>query len=320
MILYHALARLFALVAVPALLVAAAFSAKYRAGLGQRFGRLPAVPRPRPGARRVWLHCASVGEVQTAAALVEGLLADPRIDLVLSTMTPTGQALARTKYAGRCPVVFWPVELARAVRRTMDAIRPELLLILETELWPAVLDVARARAVPVAILSARVSDSAFAKYRIAALFFAPLLRGITLFAVQTEEYARRLRALGVAGERVRVTGNLKFDLGLDRDALRAKPSVVDAAWPSPGPLFVAASTHEGEEDAALAAFRAARERVPGLRMVLAPRHVERADAVARLLADARERERLGAAGRGVVAANAGAARRHLDLVTELLGG
>lgn len=286
MILYHLIAHLAAVAVVPLVLVAALFSTKYRTGLTQRFGRLPAIAVPKEETRRVWLHCASVGEVNTAAPLIEKMLADGRFDLVLSTMTPGGNAVAAGKFGARCPVVFWPVELFWAVGAAFRAIWPDALVVMETELWPAVLAAADSRGVPVALVNARISDKTHARYRLLRPFLTPLLRRIEMIAAQSESHAERFASLGVDANRVRVVGNLKFDMALDRDALRVQSAYLERVWQRNAPLLVAASTHDGEERAVLDAWLAARERMPDLRIAIAPRHIERAGAVERLLESA----------------------------------
>lgn len=278
-LVYQLLVHLAALIALPALALLMLLSARARRGLGQRLGRYPQLPPASSSKRRVWLHCASVGEVQTAGPLIEKLLADDRLDLVLSTITPEGQDLAQERYGKRLAVFYWPAEFFWAVGSIFRLARPEALLILETELWPAVLHRASAQGLPIAVLNARISDKTFGRYRRLRPFLEPALQAVRAFSVQSELYAGRLASMGILRERIRVTGNLKFDLGLDRETELARPCFLDDFWPDKAPLFVAASTHAGEEKGVIEAYIGARRAVADLRLVVAPRHLERVSAI-----------------------------------------
>ncbi|MDP3939530.1 MAG: glycosyltransferase N-terminal domain-containing protein, partial [Deltaproteobacteria bacterium] len=243
----------------------------FAATIPDRLGRLPAAPRGAP----VWIHAASVGEVRSAARLVE------RIDdpLFMTAMTPTGLALARRLFP-EATTMAAPLDLAPLTARAMRRVAPRALVLVETEIWPELVLAAARQGVAVALVSARISDRTAAAYRRARALFGPALRAMTVIGAQSEADRDRLVAAGADPGGIEVTGNLKFDFP-PPDAAAAP---IDALFGSAGPLFVAGSTHPGEELAALRAWRAARPAAPGLRLVIAPRHLERLAEVDELLA------------------------------------
>jgi 3-deoxy-D-manno-octulosonic-acid transferase len=221
----------------------------------------------------------------------------PQFSIVLSTVTPTGARVVQGELARSATHRYFPLDLPGPVARALDAVRPRFFIGLETELWPNFLGALASRGVPTLIANGRISDRSFRRYRLVRPFVARMLARVSVFGMQSDEEARRIIALGAPAERVVVTGNLKADLrpetpdaGLDwADALGLEP---DSA------LWVAGSTHRGEEAAVLEAFEQVRSRVPRLRLLLAPRHPERADEVERLVRErglsARRRTSLGA--------------------------
>ncbi len=263
-------------------------------GLAQRFGRYSPelqAALARPG-RPVWLHAVSVGEVLAALPLLEALRARcPGRRWVLSTTTPTGQRLARERLqraeaaaprpAGqRLPsdvtVLYVPWDLTPCVRRAIAAIRPCAFLGLETELWPNLLLRLGAAGVPIAVVNGRISARSFPRYRAARRWLAPALAQVHVWAMQTATDAERVVAIGVPPARVHTLGNLKADIvppppaAGQVEALRAQLGVNGTA-----PLWVAGSTHPGEEAVVLSAWRQVRVDHPSLRLLLAPRHPER---------------------------------------------
>jgi 3-deoxy-D-manno-octulosonic-acid transferase len=252
----------------------------YGTGLRQRLGRFgPGLP-PAP---RCWVHAVSVGEAATAAPLIEALIARwPGVGVVVTTVTPTGARLVRDRLGDRVTHRYFPLDLGAPVRRALDAVRPAFFIGMETELWPNFLRALRRRGIPSMIANGRISDRSFRRYRLVRALMARALRDVSVFAMQSEEDARRIIALGAPPERVLVTGNLKSDL---RPAGTPDPAWRDRLALAEGDLvWVAGSTHRGEEALVLDAWAALRRREPRLRLVLAPRHPERAAEVERLLA------------------------------------
>jgi 3-deoxy-D-manno-octulosonic-acid transferase len=242
----------------------------FAATVPERLGRLPA-DLPRGG---VWIHAASVGEVR-AAQRMASRLSGP---LVISAMTPAGLALARSLLPS-AGVIAAPLDLGPIVGRALDRIAPRLLVIVETEIWPALIHAAAARGIPVVLVSARISDRTERAYRRARALFGPALRAMAAIGAQTQTDRTRLVAAGADPERVRVTGNLKCDTPPGDSAGRSIASI----FAGTRPLLVAGSTHAGEEAAALDAWRAASDAAPGLRLVIAPRHLARVPEVNALL-------------------------------------
>ena len=259
---------------------------KYAAGFRERLGELLSINVS--GEPVIWLHCVSVGETQAARPLVRALLERfPTHRLVVSTTTLTGQRVAREAFGETAAAVFYfPFDWATTVRRSLRAIKPSLVLVMETELWPRFLRECRAQGVPVVIINGRISETSFRRYRIINRFIKRVVNDLTLAVMQTEADAARIIDLGLAPERVVVSGNIKFDVGeieVDRslsDELRERFKVDQSR-----PLIVAASTHAPEERVLLAAFQQLRATADNFypRLLIAPRHPERFGEVASLL-------------------------------------
>ncbi|MBI2216396.1 MAG: 3-deoxy-D-manno-octulosonic acid transferase [Candidatus Rokubacteria bacterium] len=238
----------------------------------------------RPATRSGWIHAVSVGEAITAGPLVGGLRRlHPELPLVLTTTTETGAGVVRARYGADVTHRFFPFDLPGAVRRTVDAIDPAFVVLMETELWPNLLRHLRARRIPVMIANGRLSNRSFPRYRLARSLLRPVLECVTVFAMQSDEDARRMIALGAAPERVVVTGNLKHEPTPD---LAGSVELWQRLLGFRGGdrVWIAGSTHAGEEEAVLAAHAAALARVPGLTLVIAPRHPERVPEVLGLVA------------------------------------
>jgi 3-deoxy-D-manno-octulosonic-acid transferase len=247
-------------------------SGKYLRTFRARMGHLPAEIRTdRPGA--VWIHAVSVGEVLAARALVEPLRKRlPGRAVFVSTTTVTGHEVARAKLTGVDGLFFAPFDFAFAVRRVLRATRPALVVLVETEIWPNLIRESRRSGARVAIVNGRLSPRSFPRYRRIRALLRPVLAQIDAFLMQAEPHADRARAIGAPAERVRVSGNLKFDA---LPATARTPALERVFADVRGPVLFAGSTVAGEEELVLEAYRAAREVVPGLRLVIAPRHPER---------------------------------------------
>jgi 3-deoxy-D-manno-octulosonic-acid transferase len=246
--------------------------------------RLALDRREASGGPRGWVHAVSVGEAIAAAPLVEGLARTyPSLPLVMTTVTETGARVVRERFGGLVTHRFFPLDFPGAVRRAFDRIQPAFLICMETELWPNVLREAAARGVPVMIANGRLSDRSFRRYRAVRRLLGPVLEHVRVFAMQSEEDARRMMALGAHPERVVVTGNLKHDAPPDETgAVELWRRLLGLA---PGQrVWIAGSTHRGEEAAVLDAHRAARVTWPDLALILAPRHPERVPEVLALAA------------------------------------
>lgn len=270
---YDLILLIYGVVSLPVL----AAKGKLRDGFRERRGYLPLGTEARlKGGRRIWIHAVSVGEARLAFRLIQKLReADPAASVVLTTTTASSQKIARETIVDPSVLVtYGPFDLSWMVRRFLDAARPTAIVILETEVWPNLLRQAQKRGIPVLIVNARLSDRAFPVYRRWKALLSPVFGRITRCLAQSEEHARRYAEIGVEKDRLRVTGNMKFDLQASAvtESVQRAMTVFRAGSPA---VMLAASTHAGEEEIAAAVFLNARRHVPGLRLVIAPRHLER---------------------------------------------
>jgi 3-deoxy-D-manno-octulosonic-acid transferase len=247
-------------------------------GLQQRFGRAPRIE----GGVDVWVHAVSVGEAAAALPLVRRLLERaPPPTVLVTTTTPAGAARVREALGERVAQAYAPLDLPGAVRRFLARAQPRRAIVMETELWPNLFRALGARRVPLVIANARLSPRSVGRYARVRGFAAQTLAHCSAIAAQSEADAQRFRELGADPARVHVPGNLKFDLELPADQVAAGRAL-RARWGAARPVWVAASTHEGEEEAALQAHRILRARLREAVLILVPRHPQRFDAVARL--------------------------------------
>jgi 3-deoxy-D-manno-octulosonic-acid transferase len=269
----------------PYWLVRMVFSSKgrerYRPGLGQRLGRVPAALRQATRERKVvWVHAVSVGEVLAATRLVQELetALGEGWSIVVSTTTATGQALARERF-GAERVFYYPLDFAWAVRAYLRALQPGLLVLMESELWPRMLVECRSAGVPTAVANARVSDRSYARAMKVRAVWGKALRMVGLFLAQSEEDGRRLVALGARPEAVRAIGNLKYDV---RAAKASRVAELIREVAAGRPIVVAGSTVDrlndkklSEDEMAIQAWEGGVRREFGALLVIAPRHPER---------------------------------------------
>jgi 3-deoxy-D-manno-octulosonic-acid transferase len=253
--------------------------AGYWRGFGQRFGLGAPLPAP------VWLHAASVGEVQAAAILVAALRArDAQLPLLVTATTAAGLARARALFeASGVAVRYVPLDLPGAVRRFLHRVQPRLAIVLETEIWPNLFAACARAQVPLVLASARLSERSARRYRWLGSALRRSLAAVVQVAAQTATDARRFAELGVPPERISVTGNLKADIAVP-DSVLAHGTRLRAQLAPRRPVWVAGSTHELEEQQVLSAHRAVREVHPQALLILVPRHPARFAAVADWLA------------------------------------
>ncbi len=223
---------------------------------------------------RVWLHAVSVGEVNAAAPLVNALRQlRPDIRWVITTITPTGSERVRSLWGDAVDHVYLPYDVPGSVGRFLGHFKPSLALILETELWPNLLFGCRDRGIPVYILNARLSARSLRGYRLLRPLIGRTLRTVTCVAAQSTDDAERFIQLGALPEQVQPLGNLKFDIATPN--VREFTADFHAAVPAARPVWIAASTHEGEEQATIDLHRRLRREIPNLLLLWAPRHPER---------------------------------------------
>lgn len=275
---------LWLLVGAPIWLLQMRRHGKHRAGLRARLGKVPEQLRHHR-APIFWVHAVSVGEVLAVSGLVSELrLRYPRARVVVSTVTDTGQKLARQRF-GAENVFYFPLDFPFAIRPYLRILRPALVVIAETEFWPNFLRLAHENGARIAVVNARISDRSFPGYRRVRRWLARVLQNVDLLLAQTAQDRERLLAIGASTERTRVAGNLKFDVPPPAPPaivpqLRAALDLAEAR-----PVIVAGSTVEGEEPLLLRAFETVLTRHPRAVMVLAPRHPERFNHVAAMISD-----------------------------------
>ena len=247
--------------------------------IGERFGL-----GARIGSERgcVWIHAVSVGEVQAAAPIVKALKNRfPGETIVVTSTTPTGAARISKAFGGGVVHRYFPFDLPGAMARFLDRVEPRVAIIMETEIWPNLLARCRVRGVPVVLANVRLSERSAAGYRRFRRLFAPALDGVAAIAVQSDEDARRIASIGARPDVINVTGSTKFDVPI-LASLREEAAALRRTWgPSRG-IWIAASTHEGEEDQVLDAFEQVLDQLPGSLLVLVPRHPERSKEAAAL--------------------------------------
>ena len=290
-LLYSLLTGLGLLLTLPYWLVKGLRQGKYLHNLRERLGRVPVeVPlrlrdRPKP----IWVHAVSVGEVLAAAPLVKALKQGvPQHPLAVSTTTDTGQRLARERLPFADAFFYFPLDWAFCVRRVFRAVQPRAVVVLETEIWPNFLRVARQRGVPVALVNGRISPRSFARYlRAFGLlgfllwpFARRVLGDVRSFLMQTRQDAARLIALGAPRERVLTTGNLKYDQETPAETPLARWLVGELKRCARRPILIAGSVVAGEEPPVLQAFELVRARWPQTFLIFAPRKPERFEAAA----------------------------------------
>jgi 3-deoxy-D-manno-octulosonic-acid transferase len=269
------------LLQIPAMVywwVRALLNRSYRDRVGQRFG----IGYPQLD-KCIWIHAVSVGEVQAAVPLVRAIQKRfPNHPTLITTVTPTGAARVVANFGDSVTHCYIPFEMPLAVDRFFAAVNPELALVMETEIWPNLYQGCGIREIPLVLVSARISMKSVTKYRkLLPLFRETLSHGI-IIAAQSEADAERFRSLGASPVRTWVTGNIKFDIELPAD-LADNGTAFRQRYFGERPVWVAASTHDQEEQQVLAAHRILLERFPDLLLVLVPRHPERFAAVADLI-------------------------------------
>jgi 3-deoxy-D-manno-octulosonic-acid transferase len=259
---------------------------KYRSGLSQKVGFVPdSILSKLSGERPVWIHAVSVGEVMTAIPLVRKLKKKyPDQKIVLSTVTVTGNYTATLNAKETDAVIYFPFDYPFIVKRVIRAINPKLFITLETELWPNFLKALKRKHIPSVVISGRISKNSYQRYRWTRFFFSKVLENIDAFYMQTDVDARRIIDIGALQGRVVTVGNLKFDQSLPIVTPEEKAELYSTLYVNEGQkIFIAGSTHRGEEDIILDIFKTLRKNHPDLLLILAPRHPERFNEVFNLI-------------------------------------
>jgi 3-deoxy-D-manno-octulosonic-acid transferase len=260
---------------------------KYREGLSERLGWVPDRLREGDPRKTIWVHAVSVGEVLAASRLVNELSAcAPQYRVLLSTTTQTGQRLARER-TGASHTFYFPLDFPWIVKRYLRTLDPVLLVLVETEFWPNLLTACRRSSIPVAVVNGRISDRSLPRYLRLRGIWKQILAGVSILMAQSEEDAKRLKAIGAPAGRVSFAGNLKFDV---RSAEPAAITTTLREKLAPGTrVLVCGSTLDDEEEILLDAFGQLLKTFPDCVMILAPRHPERFARVAGILKNRKER-------------------------------
>lgn len=280
--LYRMISSLLPFVATLNLLRRSWREPDYRRRIKERFGFVPSsVQRG-----SIWIHAVSAGEVIAAEMLVFQLLeSSTSLRVLMTSTTPSGSAEISRRFGKRIDHCYIPYDANRCIQRFLKRTHPQALILMETELWPNLLSLAHRKGIDVCLVNARLSARSAKRYNLVRSLTTRMLNSISMIVSQYEDTAERLRALGYPGERIHVSGNIKFDLAVS-DHTQRNSAMHRAKWRGERPCWLAASTHPGEDEVVLDAHRNVRKRFPDLLLVLAPRHPHRTQDV-QALADAR---------------------------------
>jgi 3-deoxy-D-manno-octulosonic-acid transferase len=255
---------------------------KYRKGFGQRFGMIPAeVLTGIGGSPRIWVHAVSVGEVTAAAPIIDSLREQlPTASIVLSTTTETGRGMARRIVAEANAFLYYPLDIYFVVRKVIDEVRPDIFVLVETEIWPNFIRHCRYRGIKVVMTNGRLSPRSFRKYALTRFFWKRILDVVDEVGVISETDGERFRFLGVPGNRLHVLGNAKYDSLAAKSTPAVQEEISLRLNIKPGErVFVAGSTHEGEEAIIFGVYGELLKTWPDFKLIIVPRHIERAQAV-----------------------------------------
>lgn len=251
----------------------------YRQRIGERFGFYSL----ETDGDVIWVHAVSVGEVQAAASLIRALLQRyPARSILVTTTTPTGSDRVRALFGDRVTHCYAPLDFGWSVTSFFRRFRPRVAIIIETELWPNLFRQCGERKIPLVLASARLSPRSINRYRALVSLFKDTLSHGVVIAAQTRADADRFLSLGVAPERTHVTGNIKFDFDLP-EGVRVQGEALRREYAGERPVWIAASTHSGEEEISLAAHKLVQQRISDVLLILVPRHPERFDGIATVI-------------------------------------
>lgn len=244
---------------------------KYKSDLSERTGIVNNIPEG-----TIWLHAVSVGEVQSASSLIRRIRSKSPHPCIISTVTPTGREMAERLLAGTVErIIYSPFDERNYVSRALDSIRPVAYITMETELWPEILSQLKSRNIPSFLANGRISEKSFKRLKRTKWFWSGVLECLTKLMVRFDEDRQKFLSLGVPDEKIVVTGDCKVDTLLDRRKITG-PEKWNWLRKNNAPLFVAGSTHQGEDDVIISAFRIVRKRYSDARLAIVPRHPERA--------------------------------------------
>ncbi len=280
-ILYNIAFFIFGIFYLPYLVV----TRRYRYGLKEKLGFLSEELRSICAKNKIiWIHAVSLGEMKAIGPLTHLLRkAFPGRKLIFSTITNTGYNAAAKMLEEEEAAFYLPFDLSFIVSKVVDIVKPEIFISMEAELWPNLIESVYARSARLIMVNGRISPRSYSRHKKAKFFISNLLKKFSILLMQSESDAKRIKELGAPGEKVFVTGNLKFDLGLkdsegNRDRLRKKIGLNEKEM-----LLICGSTSKGEENAILDCFKALKNEYANLRLLIAPRHIERTAEIEKLI-------------------------------------
>ena len=280
-LIYNILFTFLLLFSAPYFLLRGLVQKEFRKALPQRMGFFQDLSFKRP----IWVHAASVGEVFCSFPLIKKIKKEfPHLKIVLTTMTSTGNEIAKTPPLEADQVLFVPIDHPRFIRRTIEKIQPCLLLIAETEFWPNLLRSCGKKGIPIVLFNGRISPKSFRRYLFFKFFFKECLKYISLFLMQTEEDRTRIVEIGGTSQKARAVGNLKFDQtfpSFTQEVITEMAKTLGLHGEEK--ILIAGSTHSGEEEVLIPLYKELKKSDPHLVLILAPRHLERLEEVERVL-------------------------------------
>jgi 3-deoxy-D-manno-octulosonic-acid transferase len=282
-ILYNIIFILFAFFYLPIFL----FKGRRRRGLALRFGIYPEKLVKSLGEKKnVWVHAVSVGEVIAVLPLIKEIREKhPDYRVVITTVTETGSIVAEKITSGDEIVIFLPYDITFIIRKVIKYIMPAALIIVETELWPNLIRETAGREVKIFLVNGRISDNSFSRYKLIRFLLKNLLAKISLLFMQTEDQKKRIISLGADPRKVKASGNMKFDSIFSEDTFEQDKEKIrlSLGLGTSDKLFIAGSTHPGEEKIILSSYIKLKKKFSGLRLLIAPRHIERIDEVRKVI-------------------------------------
>ena len=284
--LYNTLLTLALILSSPFFALKILTTSRYRRGLSQRLGfSYKSISKLLGDEKPLWIHAASVGEVLGSLPIIEGIKqVNPELPILLSTMTATGNDMAKKRASGVKTITFFPLDHPWAVRRAISLVNPRAFLMAETEIWPNFLMELGRRGIPVLLFNGRISTRSFQWYKRFRFFLNSPLTTISAFCMQSSLDAQRIIEIGANPERVTVTGNIKFDQSPPQITQEERETLLQTLGLHAGqPILIAGSTHRGEEEFMLSILRRLSPQYPDLVLILAPRHLERVREVEVLL-------------------------------------
>ncbi|MFH1594348.1 MAG: 3-deoxy-D-manno-octulosonic acid transferase [Candidatus Omnitrophota bacterium] len=278
MIIYDIFFFAFSIVYLPYMII----KGKAHKDLGQRFGKLPEAFKALGKTNPVWIHAVSVGEVIAVKNFIGAIQRKFHgKKIILSTTTRTGNEIARKILGDEILKFYFPLDFSFIVKRALDCLNPRCFIMMETEIWPNLILELAERKIPIILINGRISRRSFGGYSRIKIFFEKILKKVDLFCMQTESDARRIQALGAREENIRVSGNMKFDIPLTGEKYEKTKAALGIDEESQ--LLIAGSTHKGEDEIILEAYKRVARKFNNLRLLLAPRHIDRSRAIKRLV-------------------------------------